>query len=103
MGQRTLPSGQLIRGQWLEEKSVGQRTEHALEAAGNARPARGGRGEGHEAGERLPGASDGDFLAGGGAGEEARELGLGVVDVDDRGGGFRRALRGGARNARGGL
>ena len=46
-------------------------------------------------GQGLAGAGDRDFLAGGDTGEQARELGLGLVDVDDgrrqrRGSGGRR-------------
>ena len=59
--------------------------EQAFEASGDAGRGRGRSGERHEAGEGVAGSRDDDFFAGLDTDEEAGELGLGFVDVDDGG------------------
>lgn len=98
MGEPAFPLGEFRLGQRIEKERIGERAELAFEATGYTRSAGGER---DEAGEGLAGAGDGDFLAGCDPGEEARELGLGFVDVDD--GGERRSSGGGSAGDFGGL
>lgn len=84
MREPPLPAREFVGGHGLEKQRVRERTEHALKASGNARSARRGRSEGDKAGQRLASFGDGDFLARLNSGEELGQLGLSLVDVDDR-------------------